>query len=616
MKLLKITDPLSINNISENNSKELVLGIDLGTTNSVIATYVNNKIQVINIHGKELIPSMVAVLNNEILVGEETQRVINDPNATIFKSVKRFMGRSKEDVIKTLTNIPPNLDKNSEGAIKLLVNKPNGKSYSAVEISSFILKYLKNEAEKYLNTTITKVVITVPAYFNEQARLATKQAAELAGLKVLRLINEPTAAALAYGLDDGIEGTYLIYDLGGGTFDVSILRLNKGVFQVIATKGDLSLGGDDFDYLISLKIIEKLEKEYGDNIGINQLVSYIIPYAKEIKEELSNSSSITKEIKINNRNYKKTITICKEAIEDANITLADLKGIILVGGSSKISIISNLLVNEFKLKPYCSLNPEQVVAIGAAYQAASLNGDIKKSLLLDITPLSLGIETYGGITEKIIFRNTPIPIAKGQEFTTFKDNQTSLKIHIVQGERELVKDNQSLAQFTLKNIPPMPAGVARILVTFTIDADGLLTVTASEKNTNITQYIEVKPAYGLQVEDIKNMILDGITNAEEDLINRSLQLAQTEAMHLVNITQYALSQDKDLISTEEVNTINSMIQKLINTLNTNDINLIKAAKEDLTQSTQNFATKRINKAIKLGLEGKKISAFKESSENT
>ncbi|KAL0265532.1 UNVERIFIED_CONTAM: hypothetical protein PYX00_010925 [Menopon gallinae] len=508
-----------------------------------------------------------------------------------------------------------NDSKDSNGVIKLKVNKENSntiKTLTPEEISGYILKYIKEKTEELFKTKISKAVITVPAYFNESARMATKNAAHLAGLEVMRLINEPTAAALAYGLDDGISGSYLIYDLGGGTFDVSILQLQNGVFRVIATKGDLSLGGDDFDYLIALELINIIKDKYNVSIKKAEInksdISALMLQAKSIKEKLSNSNRTTTSVLFRDKEYK--ITFEQKALHDANLSENNLNGIILVGGSTRLNVIKQLIKKTFNLDAYCTLNPDEVVAIGAGYQAANLNGDIKKSLLLDITPLSLGIETYGGIVEKIVFRNTPIPVSKTQNFTTFKDNQTSLILHILQGERELVKDNQSLAKFTLKGIPPMPAGVPRIEVNFTIDTDGLLKVTAKEKISNICNTIEIKPTFGLDVNHVKEMILDSIKNAESDIEKRSLEISKTNALHLMNVTKHAIKEDKDLLSSKEMEDITNVLNLLQKAVEKNNSKEIKDLTIKLNLTTEDFANKRISKAIKSSLEGEDINNVK------
>lgn len=632
MKLLQVKDPLKKNNNNlendkETNVKENVIGIDLGTTNSVVSVFINGKIEVLKINNHSLIPSVVAILDNQIIVGAEALKLFKNKNskATIFRSIKRFIGQSIINIDTKDLNVNVYNEDRSK-AVRLLIkseSNSNIKSLTPEQISGFILKYLKDEAEKFLNSKITKAVITVPAYFSENSRQATKNAATLAGLTPLRLINEPTAAALAYGLDSNASGTYLIYDLGGGTFDVSLLKLNKGVFRVIATKGDLSLGGDNFDYLISLYIIKMINHKYKTNIDDNKAVELILQ-AKNIKEQLSNIDSTTASIQLDNESYQikfsnadlnialqsilnKTIEICINTLKEANTAAKDLNGIILVGGSSRIKLIRDLIKNIFNIDAYCKLNPDEVVAVGAGYQAANLNGDIKNALLLDITPLSLGIETYGGVFEKIIFRNTAIPVSKIQEFTTFKDNQTSLRLHILQGERELVKDNQSLSTFVLKGIPAMPAGVARIEVNFTVDTDGMLTVSAQEKTTQVSQSIEVRPSFGLSVDEIKEMVIDGITNAEEDIEQKLLQNTKTEAQHLINITKYALKQDSKLIPKQEIKSIEEQLELLSASINGNNKEKIKALKDQLIVVTENFAQLRMNKAIKVALEGKDVN---------
>ncbi|MGV3278479.1 Fe-S protein assembly chaperone HscA [Rickettsiales bacterium LUAb2] len=621
MKLLQIKDPKQIKENTEIED-DIAVGIDLGTTNSVVAVYNNDKVEVIaNELGDKLLKSLIVINDNKIAVGEKAAIALNEQKHTVIKSIKRLMGKGINEISNNISDLNLNIDiKNSEQVIKIKAD--TDLILTPEQISAYILLELKNRAEKHLNKPISKAVITVPAYFNEAARLATKRAAEIAGLQVLRLINEPTSAALAYGLDDKLEGTYVIYDLGGGTFDVSILKLDKGVFRVLATSGDVNLGGDNIDNLIAQKIISFLEQKNITNLS-NQESNYILLKAKQLKEILSSQEnhSITLEIRGNTHSFvfnnydlkdlinpiiDKTINICKHALQDANLSITDTKGIVLVGGSTRIPYLQNKLEEVFAIKPYSNLNPDEVVAIGAAYQAANLTGKIQKSLLLDVVPLSLGIETVGGITEKIIFRNSPTPIAKAQEFTTFKDNQTAMLIHVLQGEREMVKDNQSLAKFSLKGIPSMVAGAAKVEVTFMVDSDGLLFVTAQEKTTSVKQEIEIKPSFGLAEDEIKQMIIDGLQNAEQDMQQRILEVSKVDALTLINSSKSALKIDQNLLTSKEVDKINKFILQLEKLIEHGSREEIEDASKNLALETEKFAELRMNKSIQQALTGKSI----------
>ncbi|MFN7039182.1 MAG: Fe-S protein assembly chaperone HscA, partial [Alphaproteobacteria bacterium] len=498
---------LSINQLKKPDKNELpkfAVGIDLGTTNSLVAFYQDSQNNILEFKGQKSIPSIVAYsINSEILVGNEAREKILDPNYTVISSSKRLMGKNTDDIKNTYNE---NIFNNIE-ATQILKYKTVNKEVSPIEVSAIILKKLKSIAEENLKTKIEDAVITVPAYFDDAARTATKNAAKLAGLNVLRLVNEPTAAALAYGLDQNKEGTYLIYDLGGGTFDISILQMTNGVFQVLATEGDNMLGGDDFDELI----VKKFYNDYSDLSKESH--DYLLIQARLLKEILSEKEYAFTQLDINNKNHNLTLSrkefdqLISELVDQtidqinnllvkSNMSKDEIDGIVLVGGSTRILQIREKLRNFFGQAPLTDLNPDEIVALGASLQAANLTGKIS-NLLIDVTPLSLGIEVMGGMVDKIIERNTPLPASVERKFTTYVDNQTGIKFHIVQGEREMVKDCRSLAQFELINIPPMKAGFAKISVIFNVDVDGLLTVTARDDLTGNTHQIEVKPSYGL-----------------------------------------------------------------------------------------------------------------------
>ncbi|MGE0658562.1 MAG: Fe-S protein assembly chaperone HscA [Reyranellaceae bacterium] len=599
------------------------IGIDLGTTNSVVAIARGGQAEALRDEaGRSLIPSVVAYrAEGETLVGDEAMADGAAPSGDVVSSVKRLMGRGRADLQGVAGVLPFSVVEGS-GEHDMVRLNVAGRQLSPVEISADILRACKRRAELALDREVRRAVVTVPAYFDDAARTATRDAARAAGLEVLRLVNEPTAAALAYGLDRAAEGLYAVYDLGGGTFDFSLLRLERGVFQVLATGGDAQLGGDDFDRLLAEAILED-RRANGLTAALSQEETRkLLASARALKEALTDRDAASVRVEAGGSStghsmtrarldaiieplVRRTIEITQGVIADAEITSASINGVVLVGGSTRVPSVRDAVAGLIGKPPLTDIDPDEVVALGAALQAEALT-EGSDTLLLDVTPLSLGLETMGGVVEKIIPRNTPIPVALAQEFTTYQDGQTAMAIHVVQGERELVADNRSLARFELHGIPPMTAGAARIKVTFTVDADGLLTVAAEERTTGVSQRVEVRPAYGLDDETMARMLEESMAHAANDMHDRLLVEARVEARRALAALEAALAADGDLLQPNEAATIRAAMAAVEKAVDGPDRDAINAAVEGLDGHTQTFAERRMDRGISQALKGMEL----------
>lgn len=619
MALLQIAEP---GNSAVPHQRKLAVGIDLGTTNSLVASVRSGRAETFaDENGQHLLPSVVRYHEGGIEVGQTAVEAASLDPANTISSVKRLLGRSLEDIQSRYPNLPYTFCAENNHSPSILVGE---EKVNPIQVSAEILHSLRHRAESTLGDEIKGAVITVPAYFDDAQRQGTKDAAKVAGINVLRLLNEPTAAAIAYGLDTGQEGIVAIYDLGGGTFDISILRLSKGVFEVLATGGNSALGGDDFDHILA----DHIKEEAGLSGQVSKtLQRTLLDKAKVAKEILSIDAaaeldftddqgqghhltlSCVKFEKLIEPLVKETLRACRRALRDAKVDPESVLEVVMVGGSTRVPSVRDQVGAFFGKSPLTSIDPDKVVAVGAALQADLLVGNKpdNEMLLLDVLPLSLGIETMGGLVEKIIHRNTTIPVAKAQEFTTFKDGQSAMKIHVLQGERELVDDCRSLANFTLKGIPPMAAGAAHIRVTFQVDADGLLHVTAMEKSSGVHADIQVKPTYGLEESQITEMLMSSMQHAKEDMQARMLKEQQVEAARVEEAISAALLADGEaLLSQDERQNLESTVQAMREAAIGDDVEVIKAAIDQVDQASQEFANRRMDRSINLALSGQSV----------
>jgi molecular chaperone DnaK len=601
-----------------------IVGIDLGTTNSLVAFMDLTGPRIIpGNDGDKLVPSVVSIApSGEVVVGNPARELLlTQPERSVY-SVKRLMGRGLEDVKDELKLFPFRVAVGSDSVIQLQLGD---RTYTPPEISAMVLRQLKQNAEDYFGVTVDKAVITVPAYFNDAQRQATKDAGRIAGLEVLRLVNEPTAAALAYGLDKRENGIVAVYDLGGGTFDISILKLHDGIFEVLATNGDTHLGGDDIDNLLLRIALEDVQSEWGedlsaDNEGVQRLRRAVI----QAKEKLSFVPAANIELEYRGKKYQReinrelfdklitpivdrTLGPCRDCIKDAAVTVEQIDEVVMVGGSTRIPLVRSAVEALFRSKPHTELNPDEVVALGAAVQAAILSGAVDNKLLLDVTPLSLGIETMGGVITKLIHRNSTIPASATENFTTGVDGQTNVLIHVVQGERELVKDNRSLARFDLKGIDPVQAGMARIEVRFLIDANGILSVTARDQRTGKEHSVEVKPSYGLTDDQVEKMIQESFEQAEQDMSARQVREQRVEADAILLAVEKARKHDAYFeLADDERAAIDKSINELLVVYHADDHHLIAAKIEEVNQATVKLAENMMNTAVRGALKGTKI----------
>ena len=609
---------------SEAGQKQRIIGIDLGTTNSLGAFMdLTGPAIITDPNGGRIVPSVVAFpQSGEPLVGDSARQMLTKEPGKVIYSVKRLMGRGVEDVKEELKLFPFQIAEGSDSVIRL---KIGDKVLTAPEVSALILREIKLNAEAFFGEPVDQAVITVPAYFNDAQRQATKDAGRIAGLEVLRLVNEPTAAALAYGLDKRKEGIIAVYDFGGGTFDISILKLHNGIFEVLATNGDTHLGGDDIDNLMIAVALEDVQSEWGEDVRGNQeAVQTLRKAVIAAKEQLSFAPSVSLSVEWRGRTYQReltrdiferlitpvvdrTLAPCRACLADAGLTVDKIDEVVMVGGSTRIPLVRSAVEALFKAKPHTELNPDEVVALGAAVQAGILSGDVEDTLLLDVTPLSLGIETMGGVVSKLIVRNSTIPASATETFTTAVEGQRNVLIHVLQGEREIARDCRSLARFDLKDIDPMPAGLPRIEVKFLIDANGILSVTAREQRTGKEHSVEVKPSYGLTDEQVEAMIRESIEKAEADFVERQVREARVEADRMFAAVDKGKQNDAWLTLTDDERAaVEKVYNELVLAYHSDYYDLIRDKIQELDHSTHTLAERMMNTAVSTALKGTKI----------